>query len=94
MKLHHNMQRAITSFLVYFSGGKFIESSEKGSGPIWLADLECTGNEYSPVLCPFFGWGDTGCTHQFDMAVECSPPEGTILFEVYFVNGGNVNIKH
>ena len=44
----------------------------RGSGPIWLDDVRCTGEEESILECPHAGWGQENCHHGEDAGVECS----------------------
>ena len=42
-----------------------------GSGPIWLDDLRCTGDESSLVECNHGGWGINNCGHHEDVSITC-----------------------
>ena len=42
-----------------------------GSGPIWMSNLKCNGDEYSPFDCIQRNIGDNDCTHSQDVGVTC-----------------------
>ena len=44
----------------------------QGSGPIWLAYLQCVGNEKTIGDCKYIRWGNHNCYHSEDAGVKCS----------------------
>ena len=44
----------------------------RGSGKIWLDDVQCQGNESSIVSCRHRPWGEHNCGHNEDASVICS----------------------
>ena len=44
----------------------------QGSGPTWLDDVECKGNENSISECHHGGWGVENCRHAEDASVVCA----------------------
>ncbi len=44
------------------------------SQPIWMDDLECTGNETTVLACLHAGFGNSNCRHREDVSVTCSIP--------------------
>nr|XP_016853394.1 PREDICTED: deleted in malignant brain tumors 1 protein [Anolis carolinensis] len=45
---------------------------DQGSGPIWLENINCTGDESSLKECQKGIWGEHSCSHSQDASVECS----------------------
>ncbi|XP_038061741.1 deleted in malignant brain tumors 1 protein-like [Patiria miniata] len=43
-----------------------------GTGPIFLDDVRCIGNESRIEDCPHRGWGNHDCTHRQDAGVTCT----------------------
>ena len=57
-----------------FSGAStFFSQYGRGSGPIWLNNVMCNGNEASLVECTYPGVGIIeDCTHDKDVGVRCN----------------------
>ncbi|XP_028407289.1 deleted in malignant brain tumors 1 protein-like [Dendronephthya gigantea] len=48
-----------------------------GSGPIWLSDVDCKGEEKSIATCSHKGWGSNHCSRRRDVGVECTTKDFT-----------------
>ena len=58
--------------LGYTAASRVITNVRAGSGPIWMDDVKCIGNESSLEMCPHRGFGNNGgCSHSKDVGVEC-----------------------
>ncbi|RDD36431.1 Deleted in malignant brain tumors 1 protein, partial [Trichoplax sp. H2] len=61
----------------------------QGNGTIWLANVNCTGNETNIASCPHSYWGINDCTHSEDISIVCNPVDITALnctFQYGFCN--------
>lgn len=43
----------------------------QGSGPVWLEDVSCSGNETSVTQCPSNEIGTSTCEHGQDAGIIC-----------------------
>ncbi|PNJ65345.1 DMBT1 isoform 1 [Pongo abelii] len=59
----------------------------RGSGPIVLDDVRCSGRESYLWSCPHNGWLSHNCGHGEDAGVICSGPESSLALRL--VNGGD-----
>ena len=44
----------------------------EGAGPVWLSNLQCSGNESDISECSHSGWGLQNCDHNRDVGVVCT----------------------
>ena len=51
----------------------------RGTGDIWMDNLNCNGDEESILDCPYEGWGIHDCSHYEDAGVECEIPYGKLV---------------
>ena len=63
-----------------FSGAFY----DEGTGPIWLDNVRCVGNESRLTRCPANSIGDHDCGHYEDAGVRCL--SSGMLFSGYAVN--------
>ncbi|KAI8510949.1 hypothetical protein Bbelb_118650 [Branchiostoma belcheri] len=45
-----------------------------GSGPVYMDDVQCKGNENSLFNCSYSGWMTSNCNHDQDVGVVCEEP--------------------
>ena len=51
----------------------------RGSGPIWLNSVSCSGTELNIKDCSHSGWEINDCSHREDAGVKCAVPNGKYL---------------
>ena len=61
-------------FAVRFTGRDLGNRYGRGSGPIWLDNLRCTGSETYIGNCRHQGWGVHNCGHSDDVSIMCYRP--------------------
>jgi len=43
-----------------------------GSGPMWLSNVNCVGDENALEDCTHNGWGSASCDHYEDISISCA----------------------
>uniref|UniRef100_A0A8V5GTU8 Soluble scavenger receptor cysteine-rich domain-containing protein SSC5D n=1 Tax=Melopsittacus undulatus TaxID=13146 RepID=A0A8V5GTU8_MELUD len=66
----------------------------EGSGPIWLDDVACNGNEEALVQCEAPAWGSHNCEHREDAGVVCTAPFPVRLADGPSPCAGRVELLH
>ncbi|XP_064596715.1 neurotrypsin-like [Liolophura sinensis] len=79
----------LCGFLGY-SRGYFAWNSAfgRGTGPIWLDNVVCSGTETNIDQCDHIPWGSNNCDHDEDVGLMCSNlPILSELYELKLING-------
>ncbi|KGL74288.1 Deleted in malignant brain tumors 1 protein, partial [Tinamus guttatus] len=63
----------------------------KGSGRIWLDNVQCTGTEAALSECQARPWGIHNCDHGEDAGVVCTDAAAEVLPELRLVNGSELD---
>ncbi|XP_058879012.1 antigen WC1.1-like isoform X1 [Acipenser ruthenus] len=64
----------------------------EGSGPVWLNDVKCLGNESALWECPSAKRGEQNCRHKKDAGVVCSEFKDLRLVSAEFDCAGRLEI--
>ena len=77
---NNNMADVVCRTLGFLSGQVKIDTEfGQGTGPIWMDDVHCSGNETGLFDCQHDGWGVHNCDHSEDIGVICSNQSGKEL---------------
>ena len=50
-----------------------IHRYSRGTGTIWLTNVECSSDDSTLLDCSYSSFGHTSCSHCEDVAIHCSP---------------------
>ncbi|XP_072166902.1 scavenger receptor cysteine-rich domain superfamily protein-like [Diadema setosum] len=70
---HQNDSEVACRQLGYLSAGPVYENTAATGfiGPVHLAEVSCTGDEYELAHCSHGGWGNNDCRHTDDIYLQC-----------------------
>ncbi|XP_053375581.1 neurotrypsin-like [Mercenaria mercenaria] len=72
-RFNNNAAKVVCRMLGYpTSNARYNTSVSRGTGPIFLDEVNCTGSETSLLLCKHNRWGDDDCHHDEDVGVVCA----------------------
>ncbi|XP_077992416.1 lysyl oxidase homolog 3A-like [Glandiceps talaboti] len=77
----------------------------QGTGPVWLEDVRCTGDENSILDCPYLFWTngiesfDPYCSNSHDAGIKCHVPDQRGRLKIKAVGGrtkleGRLEVQH
>ena len=69
--LHFGIPIRVFCRMMGFDNGTVLETLWPGSGPIWLDEVDCTGEEDHLQSCSHSPWGEHNCNHYEDVAIRC-----------------------
>lgn len=58
-----------------FAQGHAVNHDYPGTGTVWLDGVVCSGSEASIIDCTHRDFGDTPCSHNEDVSVQCTSPK-------------------
>ena len=65
----------------------------QGTGPIWLDNVQCVGDEVAISDCYHTGWELHNCRHDSDAGVVCRPKGKAIHVQSEFVRSDSICSK-
>ncbi|CAM1310968.1 SCRASP1 (predicted) [Pycnogonum litorale] len=71
-----NSDASVVCKMLGYKGPSFVlkeGSYPPGTGPIWLDNVNCNGNEDYIHQCTLLPWGQNDCRHAEDVSIKCLP---------------------
>lgn len=62
----------------------------EGSGPVWLVNVQCLGNESNIEECSHNGWGYNYWGHWSDVSIDCLPNTSKDILFTVFINSKDI----
>ena len=67
----HSNNKDVVCRELGFAQGRAFNHEYQGTGTVWLDGVVCSGNEKSIIDCTHKTMGDTSCSHDKDVTVQC-----------------------
>uniref|UniRef100_A0A1A9W7L9 limulus clotting factor C n=1 Tax=Glossina brevipalpis TaxID=37001 RepID=A0A1A9W7L9_9MUSC len=68
-----NEAQVVCNSLGYYGKSEIVKNIYgPGSGPIWLDQVSCLGNEIALDKCNHWTWGENNCNHTEDVSLKCT----------------------